>query len=117
LAADRIIDGPPISIFSIASGFFERIEVHRDEVDRSDLLFRQIALIAIVVPARQNSTVNLRVERLHATTEHLGAARELRHVDHRESRLAQRTCGPARRDQLDTELRESATELDESGLV
>ena len=42
---------------------------------------------------------------------------EFRDIDHGETRVAQRSGGPARRDQLDTEFRESAAEFDESGLV
>ena len=75
-----------MSIFSIASvkpdvglrdGFLEWIEIHDHQVDRLDPMLLHLALMALVGAPREDSAVNFRMQRLHASVEHLGQAGEI----------------------------------------
>jgi len=61
--------------------------------------------------------VDARVQGLHAAAEHLGATGQRRHVEHRESGVAQRPGGAARCHELDAELGKTPGKLNEAGLV
>ena len=61
--------------------------------------------------------MDLRVERLHAAAEHLGALRQVGDVEDRQARVADRAGGSAGGDELHLELGEALGELDEPGLV
>ena len=85
----RIMLGPPMSIFSIASSsvtpgarhrLLERIERHDDQVDRRDAVLLERGQVRGHVAAGQDAAVHLRVQRLHAPVEHLGKAGDLGHV-------------------------------------
>jgi hypothetical protein len=54
----------------------ERIEVDHDEVDRLDLVLRQVGEVARHVAPREDAAVHGRVQRDHAMAEHLGEARQ-----------------------------------------
>ena len=75
-----------MSIFSIASsslrvrlrhGFFKWIEIDDHQVDRLDVVLLHLALMVLVGAPRQDAAVNLRMQRLHASIEHLGQAGEI----------------------------------------
>jgi hypothetical protein len=126
LAAERIIDGPPMSIFSIACASvtlrsanrrLERIEVHDHEVDRRQRVHLEIGAIAGVVAAREDAAVDARVERLDAAAQHLGAARQRLDVLDLESGVAQRLRRAAGADELDAETAQPARELDQPAFV
>src|SRR5262249_38946733 len=65
----------------------------------------------------QDTTVDLRMQRLHASVEHLGESSHLRDVDDGQTGLSQQPGRPPGRHDLDTEIHESADELDHSRLV
>ena len=114
LAAARIIVGPPMSMFSIATscvdvvagdGLLERVEVDADQVDRLDPLALQRRHVLGVVAPRQQRRVQPRVQRLHPAAEDLLLAGELGDVGHLEPGLAQRRGGAAGGEDLDPERR------------
>ncbi len=70
-----------------------------------------------VVTDRQQTRVELRVQRLHAAVHDLREARQVGDRAHAQPRIGQLPRGPASRNQLDTEFCQSARELDDPGLV
>ena len=56
---------------------FERIEVDHHEIDRLDPMLAHLALMIFVGAPRQDAAVNLRMERLDPSVEHLGRTREV----------------------------------------
>ena len=126
LAAARIIVGPPMSMFSIATsgstscagdGLLEGVEVDADDVDRLDPLALQRRHVLRVVAPRQQRRVQPRVQRLHAAVEDLLLAGELGDVGHLEPGLAQRRRGAAGGEDLDPERRQPLGEVGDPGLV
>ena len=98
LAAPRIMLGPPMSMFSMASsngharlghGLLEGVERHHHEVDRAYAMGLERLHVSRHVAPREDAAVDLRVERLDAAVEHLGEARHLRYVHHRHARVSQ----------------------------
>ena len=65
----------------------------------------------------QDSRVDLRVQRLHATAEHLGKAGHVRHVLVGDARVAQGTRRAARSDELHAQALEPLGEIDQPSLV
>src|SRR2546430_2704076 len=61
--------------------------------------------------AREKAAVNFGMQLLPPPTHHLGEAGPLRHVPHRQTRLAQQLRGAARREDLDAEAGERPREL------
>ena len=126
LAAARIIVGPPMSMFSIATsgvdvvagdGLLEGVEVDADQVDRLDPLALERRHVLGVVAARQQRRVQPRVQRLHPAAEDLLLAGELGDVGDLEPGLAQRRRGAAGGEDLDPERREALGEVGDPGLV
>jgi hypothetical protein len=68
-------------------GALERVEVHDDEVDRVDAELRELCDMVRVRAVRQDAGVDARVERLHAPTETLREAGEVRDLDHLDPRV------------------------------
>ena len=95
----------------------ERIQIHRDQIDRRDAVGFDVALVARVVAAREQAAVHARVQRLHPAAQHLRAPGELRDVDDGQARRAQRLGGAARGDQLEAELGQARANVDETRLV
>ena len=54
--------------------FLEWIEIHDHHVDGLDIMLTHLALMILVCAPREDSAVNLRMQRLDATVEHLGQA-------------------------------------------
>ena len=110
LAAERTIDGPPMSIFSMISSRSaplitvcgERVEIDHDQVDRRDaVLGHRRGMLGIVAHAEQ-AAMDLGVERLDPPVHHFGKAGEVADVAdlERRARAARRRCRrsrPARR--------------------
>jgi hypothetical protein len=69
------------------------------------------------VAASEEAAVDLRMERLHAPVEHLGESGVVAHLAHAEARVGEELRRPARRQELDAELREPLRQLDEAALV
>jgi hypothetical protein len=101
----------------LRDGGLERIQVHHDQVDLLQVVAGEVRTVAFVVAPGEHAAVDAGVQRLDATAEHLGAARQRLDVDHLEPRLAQRARGATRRDELDAEFGQPAREVDETALV
>jgi len=84
LAAERIIDGPPMSMFSMISRSgrrawrrsFEGVEVHDNHVDGHDAVFLDRTDVGGVFAPMEDAPVDHGVERLDAAVEHFREARE-----------------------------------------
>ena len=121
-AAERSIDGPPMSICSIASSSVvpgratvsrNGIEVHDHEVDRLDAVLAHRRHVRREVAAAEEAAVDLRVQRLHAAVEHLGEAGVVAHLRAPEAGVGEQLRRAAGRQDLDAERREPARELDQ----
>jgi hypothetical protein len=95
----------------------ERVEVHRDEVDRVNPVLLERAHVRRLIAAREESTVHQGVQRLQAAVEDLGEAGHLRHLAHRDTRFTEGACRPPSRDDFPAEVDELARELHEASLV
>ena len=89
LAAERTIEGPPMSMFSMTSanatpgllrGLLEGVEIHDDHVDGLDGMLVDRGHVLRVVANVQDAAVDLGVERLDAAVEHLGEAGQVADV-------------------------------------
>jgi len=76
-----------------------------------------VTTMAGVVDVGQDCGKHARVQRLDATAEDLGRARQLAHLDHRDARGPQRLRGAAGGDDLEAELDEAADEAVEAALI
>jgi hypothetical protein len=96
----------------------ERIEVHADEVERLDVMFRERGSICIVIAAREDRGVDPWVQRLHTAAEHLGDTGQLLDAVDVDADLLLEVVGRAAAgDDVPPELREPAGEFFEPGLV
>ncbi len=109
MAAERSIDGPPMSICSMTSsgatcglgrGLPERIEIHGDEVDGRDPVLGERLHVLRQVAAREQTAVHGGVQGLHPAVEHLGKVRQRLDVLHREAGRPQRARRAAGGDEL-----------------
>ena len=97
--------------------FAERIEVHRDQVDRRDTVLGQRGAVAGMVTAGEQAAMHLGVQRLHAAVHHLGETGDLLDREDGNAGLAQRVGRPASRHDLPVEGGELAGEVHEAALV
>ena len=95
----------------------ERVQVHHHELERRDAGAQQLMAVIGEAPIGQQPTVDARVQGLDPAVEHLRAAGHGRHVGHRQSGVAQRLRGPARRDELEAAGDEPAAQVGEARLV
>ena len=95
----------------------ERIEVAHDEVDRLEPGAPDVLHVLVIVANGHDPRVDLRVERLHPSVEHLGKSRIARDPVDLYPVVEQKARGPARREDLDSHPRELAGELDDAVLV
>ena len=100
-----------------ADGLDEGVEVHRDEVDRLDAVRRQLGRVVLAVAAGEQAAVHLRVQRLHAALEHLGAAGQRRDALDGYARLGDDGLRAAGREQLPAEAVQALRQLGDAGLV
>jgi hypothetical protein len=112
-----LLDGFGARHIGTRDRLLERVQIHDDEVDRRDLLRRQIRAVVFAVAPRQDAAVDARVQRLDAAAQHLGTPRQRRDLGHLEPVVGQDSSGSARGDQLDAQLRQRPCELDETALV
>ncbi len=98
-------------------GFLERVQVHDDEVDRSDAVRRGLAAVALLGAVEEDAAEELRVERLDAPAEDLRKAREVRDVRDGEARCGEVLRGAARRKEPEALRDERAGEFVEAGAV
>ncbi len=95
----------------------EGVEVHADEVDRLDPLGFERGHVLGVVAHREQGRVQPRMQRLHAAVEDLRRPGELGDVAHLQVGLPQRGGGAPRGDDLHSQPRQAAREIDDPGLV
>ena len=67
----------------------ERIEVHRNEIDRRDAMFRHLSHVLGHIPPAQNAAMDLRHQRLHPPVEDLRKTGMFRNLLHRHAGLTQ----------------------------
>ena len=125
-AAERTIEGPPMSMFSMISangdagplrGLLKGVEIHHHHVDGLDGVLCDGGHVLGVVADVQDAAVDLGVKRLHAAVEHLGEAGQVADVADRQAGVAQGPGGAAGGDQVHAEGGEGAGEVDQAGLV
>jgi hypothetical protein len=95
----------------------EGIEVDDHQIDGGDAVIRHRGQVALVVAERQDAAMHGRMQGLHPAVHHLGKARVLSHVAHRDAGLAQGRGGASGGENVDTETGEFTAELGEPGLV
>ena len=95
----------------------ERVEVDDHEIDRLDAVLGQRGLVALVVATREQRAVDTRVQRLHATAEHLRDAGQVLDAGRLQTVFLEVGAGTARRDQLDAHLGKAMGELQQPCLV
>ena len=124
LAADRIMAGPPMSMFSTASSAVTsgRATVasngYRLTTTRSIGCYAVLRHYAVVgAAATENSAVYLRMQRLYTAIHHFRRAGMLRHFARGDARLRQREMGTPGRQNLDAPFRKRARQFDDSGFV
>jgi len=99
------------------NGLTEGIEVDDDQVDRADAVLGERGNMGRYLASGKDARVDDRVQRLHASVEHLGKVGEL--LDRRDRNAAggeQRSCATGGND-LDITRNECSGELDDAGLV
>ena len=95
----------------------ERIQVHADDIDRADVVLVERRHVGRIVPAREDATMDIRVQRLHAPVEDLGEPGDGADANDLEAGLLEHRSGAARRYDLVAGLGESAREIRDSCLV
>ena len=95
----------------------ERIEVHAHEIEEIDVVLGESREILLELTPGENPGVHVRVQRLHAPAEHLGEAGDVLDRRHREPCLLESRRSAAARHELEPEVSEPASELDDAGLV
>ena len=104
---DQRVEGDPGPI----RGRGERVEIHDDELERSDRRRRELLPMVDQSAVGEDPGVDPRMERLDPSVEHLREAGHRRDVGHRQAGLAERPSGPAGRHELEAEADEPAPEL------
>eukprot|EP00982_Pelagococcus_subviridis_P007298 30542-Pelagococcus_subviridis.AAC.4 len=95
----------------------ERIQVHRDDIDVSDVVRRHRVDVRRDVAAREDAGVYRGVERLHAAVEHLRVVRDRVHRGDVHARVGDGLRAAAGADDLVPELRELRREVRHARLV
>src|SRR5690606_11972598 len=93
----------------------ERIQIHRDHVDRRDRMRGE--RIVVDAATSEQAAVDLRVQRLDAPVHDLGKPRDLRDLGDGQRRVAKRSRRASGRDQLERQIEQSSCELDDPALV
>jgi len=98
-------------------GFAERIQIHRDEIDRRDVVGRERLHVLGHVAASEEAAVDRGMQRLHSSVEHLREAGDVGDVLRGNPCLSKRACGASRRDDLPATRSEGASQLGHACLV
>src|SRR4051794_3469686 len=101
----------------MSDGLLEGIQVNHDHVDGLDALCGDGLNVLRIIANGQDSTVDLRMQRLDSPIENLGKAGHVRNVADSEAGIGQGFARAASGDQLDTEGSQSASQVDQAGLV
>ena len=100
-----------------ADGALERVEVDADEVDRRDPVGCELRHVLGHVAARQDPSVDGRVQRHDPVAQQLRESGQLLEPRHRHALVGKRLRGPGGREHLDAERHEVARESGDAGLV
>src|SRR5207302_690457 len=98
-----------------SNGCLEGIEVAHDEVDGGDALFVQRRGVLRIVANGEDTGVDARVQRFHASVEDLRKAGDIGDVADGQPGCGERLARAAGGDQLDAEIGEAAGEVDQPG--
>src|SRR5262245_51323399 len=101
----------------LRDGGLERVQVHRDQVDRADPVGRERLLVCGQVAAGEDASVDERVECLYPSVEHLGEPCHLGDLANVQPGGRERSGRATGRDELDAQVGETTGEIDESSLV
>ena len=93
----------------------ERIEIHHHQIDRIDAMRAHHFIVDVATS--QQSAVNLRMQRLHATIHDFRKAGVRRHFGHLDAILFEQRGGAARRENRDAPLLQCTSEIDEAVFV
>ena len=117
-AADvDVLDHVAVGDARLSDGPLERVQVHADEIDELDrVLLRRLDVLGVVAD-REQTRVQLRVQRLDAAVHDLRKARQVGDRADRHAGARQLPGGAAGGDDLDPEVGQAARELDDAGLV
>ena len=64
------------------NGRLERVEAHNHESERLDATLRQIGPMGLITKVGQDPAVDVGVQRLHSTAEHLGCPGDVGDLSH-----------------------------------
>ena len=102
---------------ALGDGRLERIEVDHNQVDRADFMRGHGGGVFGIVAHRQQSAMDLGVQRLDPPVHHLGKAGQLGNVLHRKAGIAQRLSGAAGRHQFHAAGAQGLAQFDQASLV
>jgi hypothetical protein len=111
------LDGLLLADVLAAGDLSERVEVHADEVERLDPVLLERLDIRLDVAPREDRAMNLRMQGLHPSTEHLGDVGEGVHRRDGEPELGDVGGCASTGHELDAELDEAGREPVEARLV
>ncbi len=97
-AADVDILDAGVEIGAARDRLLERIEIDGEQVDRRDGVIGERLLMRLVPAHGEKPAMNFRMQRLDPPVHHLGHARDLGDVGHRDAGVAQQLGGPGRND-------------------
>ena len=95
----------------------ERVEVARNQINRSDVMRRQVCHIAGVVAPCQDPPMNRRVQRLHSPTENLRRTRHVRNLAHRDPGRSDHGVRLSGRNEVPPKIVQALRELDDADFV
>ena len=90
---------------------FEGVQIHHHQVDRHNSMSSNRFAVIRSLAAIKKAAMDLGVQRLHATPQHLRPAGQLGNVAHRHSGVTQELRGAARGNDFNTQRHERAREL------
>jgi hypothetical protein len=94
-------------------GLLERVQVHHDELEREDAEVLQRLAVRLLAQVGEQSTVDVRVQRLHAAVQRLWEPGDVTHGSDGHARVSDRLGRRARRDDLHTGQRQAPRQLDQ----
>ena len=116
-AADIDIFDACFVIRTCGDGCFERVKVHHQQVDRTDIVFFHCRHVPGIAATRKNTAVNFRVQRFYATVHHFGKAGMVGNVDHIDPGIAHRPGGAAGGQDLNPLAGKKFRQFHESGFI
>jgi hypothetical protein len=115
--ADIDILDTGFEITALRDGLLERIEIDRQDIDRTDAVRLHGFGVRGIAAYRQQAAMHGRVQRLDAAVHHFGETGEVSDVEHFQAGVGQRLARAAGRNQFDAIAGETAGEFDHSGFV